>query len=93
MPIAPHALAAADGDAAEPAPGWRSLMERCWGDAPEDRPAFPVIVKELRQMVAALRPLSSSSRTGTGTGTTSSSSKISAAASLPVSPSANPPLA
>lgn len=26
---------------AELAPGWRALMERCWADDPEARPAFP----------------------------------------------------
>ena len=61
-------------------------MERCWADDPGERPPFSVIVRELRQMVAALRPRSGSSR--------ASSSKLSAAASLPAAaPSSRPPVA
>ncbi|PRW58530.1 alternative oxidase [Chlorella sorokiniana] len=40
----------------ELAPGWRVLMERCWADSPDDRPAFSEIIRELRAMVAALKP-------------------------------------
>ena len=40
----------------ELAPGWRDLMERCWQEEPEARPPFTQIVKELRGMVAAVRP-------------------------------------
>ena len=40
----------------ELAPGWRDLMERCWDDDPEKRPTFTEIVKELKMMIAAIRP-------------------------------------
>ncbi|EIE23147.1 kinase-like protein [Coccomyxa subellipsoidea C-169] len=40
----------------EPAPGWCSLMERCWQEVPEKRPSFAEIVRELKVMGQALRP-------------------------------------
>ncbi|KAL6769353.1 hypothetical protein ACKKBG_A30675 [Auxenochlorella protothecoides x Auxenochlorella symbiontica] len=39
----------------ELAPGWRVLLEKCWADDPDERPSFPDIVKELRNMVGVLR--------------------------------------
>ncbi|KAK9903274.1 hypothetical protein WJX75_001673 [Coccomyxa subellipsoidea] len=40
----------------EPAPGWCSLMERCWQTVPEKRPSFAEVVRELKGMGQALRP-------------------------------------
>lgn len=40
----------------ELAPGWSALMQRCWKDSPDDRPPFHEIIKDLRRMVAAIRP-------------------------------------
>lgn len=45
------------GDAPlELAPGWQALMERCWAELPQDRPSFSQIIREMRGMVAALKP-------------------------------------
>jgi hypothetical protein len=34
--------------AAEPAPGYRELLERCWNEWPSKRPSFEEIVKDLQ---------------------------------------------
>jgi hypothetical protein len=45
-----------EGEApAEPAPGWSELMQRCWAQEPEARPAFPQVVGELEAMLGAAR--------------------------------------
>jgi serine/threonine protein kinase len=39
----------------ELAPGWGALMQRCWAEAPEERPAFKEITQQLRLMATALK--------------------------------------
>lgn len=46
----------------ELAPGWRGLMEKCWAEDPDDRPSFADIIKDLRSMVSALKPVRSGSK-------------------------------
>jgi hypothetical protein len=38
-----------------PAPGWAELMQRCWDDAPDMRPAFHDVVSELEGMLRAAK--------------------------------------
>lgn len=40
----------------ELAPGWRDLMERCWAEEPTARPPFTQVIKELREMISAIKP-------------------------------------
>ncbi len=38
-----------------PAPGWAELMQRCWADAPDARPAFEEVVQQLEDMLRAAK--------------------------------------
>ncbi|KAL4442738.1 hypothetical protein ABPG77_006732 [Micractinium sp. CCAP 211/92] len=61
-------------------PGYASLMEQCWAQTPEDRPAFQTVLQSLQ---ALLRPLLQSA------GTASQRAHFSAAAVHPASESAS----
>jgi len=67
-PPVPGTIEWEDLDSAEPppelAPGWRSLMARCWAEDPEARPTFTQIIMELRGMVSVLKPVRSGPQRG-----------------------------
>ncbi|KAL4514769.1 hypothetical protein Ndes2437A_g06855 [Nannochloris sp. 'desiccata'] len=43
------------GSPAEPAPGWRDLVQQCWNEDPDERPEFAEIEKRLTKMAKEVK--------------------------------------
>jgi serine/threonine protein kinase len=45
----------AGGSTAEPAPGWKELVQQCWAEDPDERPEFVEVEKILKKMAKEVK--------------------------------------